>query len=248
MLKTYSVCVYLRRSLVTSASQWGAGPKGSSQWGAGPKASMGFHKVPPQQHEVEEENIDKSGPKLLNTFNRLNTWRSQANLVEDLKKNVLFYNPEDDKHGLVIINKPYGLPVNKSQDSEYCLEGCTGALANVLGTKQLHVIKSVERFCSGIVLLGTSEDTDKAVTKAVKKAKLQRMLISGYLGLVMGHANLTAMDTGQVLMEECPSVEKPLFSNRHKEPVIYRNLSTSHYAIKGRNARLFHMGADLIAK
>jgi len=234
MLKTYSVCLYLRRSLVTSASHWGT------------RSKPDLHKDPNQKNEEEGE-MDRSGPKILNTFAKLNKWKSQATLVDHLKKNVVFYNPKEDEHGLVVINKPYGLPIKKAEDSEYCLEGCIGALATLLGEKQLHVIKSVERFCSGIVLLGTSEDTEKHMLKSVKKSKTKRMLTSGYIGLVMGHAKLPAMDTGQVLLEECPSVEKPLFSDRHKEPVIYRNLSTTYSAIQRRNAKLFHMGADLIA-
>lgn len=235
MLKTYSVCLYLRRCLATSGSHFGPG----------------FKSIP-QEKAKDGEGEEKPGhsePNLVNIYNRLNTWKSQSQLVDKLHSNVVFYNPEEDNHGLVVVNKPYGLAVKEAKDSQYCLEGCLGGLAGLLGVKDLHVIKSVERFCSGIALLGTSEETNKQVTKAVGKSRSQRMLSSSYMGLVLGYANLPGMDTGQVVLELCPSVEKPLFSDRHKEPVIYRNLSTSRSrtSLDRRNAKLFHMGAQLIS-
>lgn len=231
MLKTYSVCVYLRRCLASSGSQLGPGSKS----------------IPQEKAENYEDKKEHSGPKLVNIYNRLSSWKSQKQLVDKLHSNVVFYNPEVDKHGLVVINKPYGLSVKEAKDSEYCLEKCTGALAGLLGVKDLHIIKSVERFCSGITLLGTTQDTDKHVSLAVAKSRSQRMLSSGYLGLVLGHANLPGMDQGQVMLEFCPSVEKPLFSDKHKEPVIYRNLSTSRSGMNKRNAKLFHMAAQIVS-
>jgi hypothetical protein len=50
-----------------------------------------------------------------------------------------------DKSGLVVINKPYGLPLRPSPGSPFCLEGCLNDLAQIIEVKSLKVLKSASR-------------------------------------------------------------------------------------------------------
>jgi len=235
MLRTYSVCTYLRRSLVSSASV--AGP--------------GIRRIEELRSSDQGENKAAGGQKVVNVYTRLHSWKSSGKLVDDLHSNVVYYDPENDDSGLVVINKPQGLAVKPAKDSAHCLESCLPALAARLGVPQLQVIKSVERWSSGVVLLGSSPNTQNRVQKSLHVGKCQRRLLSAYLGLVVGYPSLThevKVDTVEVKMEDCDVVEKPLFSDKHREPVINRNLSVSSSARRRRQSRLFHIAANTVAK
>merc|ERR1719158_1348726 len=71
-------------------------------------------------------------PVMVKDFQRLCAWKGVNELVDILHKNVVYYEPDTDKSGLVVINKPYGLAAHKAEDSSFCLNDCLGSLASKL--------------------------------------------------------------------------------------------------------------------
>jgi len=69
------------------------------------------------------------------------SFQSHHQLMSYLSANVVYI----DKGGLVVINKPYGLPIKPSPDSPLCLENCLKDLAQVFNEKELKIVKSASR-------------------------------------------------------------------------------------------------------
>jgi len=59
-------------------------------------------------------------------------------LMKELLKDVLYL---DLKEGVVVINKPHGLPLNKTDDSQFCLTDCLVDLAASFEVKSLEAFK-----------------------------------------------------------------------------------------------------------
>jgi len=72
-------------------------------------------------------------------------------LLEYLSANIIH---ADNKSGIIVINKPYGLRIKPSEETKICLESCLKDLAEVLGVKHLEVLKSASRFViTGLISL-----------------------------------------------------------------------------------------------
>ncbi|GBN14903.1 hypothetical protein AVEN_149151-1 [Araneus ventricosus] len=109
-------------------------------------------------------------------------------LAEHLASSIVY-----NKNGLIAINKPYGIkihghdkPGTRSKDGQRFLipsipecdltvEGALGELQERLNVPPLTILKSAERYTSGIVLLSTNEHTSNAVKKSFNRAKSQKI-------------------------------------------------------------------------
>ena len=110
-----------------------------------------------------QSNETKKKKSILKEFGRLTVWKDEKSLVNDLYRNIVYYEPERDKSGIVILNKPYGLGKEQSDDSEFSLARALPLLAKELNVPSLTVLKSTERFTSGITVLGTKPESAKAL-------------------------------------------------------------------------------------
>ena len=72
----------------------------------------------PQEQKTASKAKEK---KLVVYFRKMNAWPSQTALTSHLFSNIVYHEPEKDKHGLVVLNKPHGLPLHPSEDSLYSL-------------------------------------------------------------------------------------------------------------------------------
>ena len=92
-------------------------------------------------HDSKDLKASKKKPSLKKLFSSAWEFSSQHELMAHLSANVVHF----EQKGLVVINKPYGLPLKPSPDSTLCLEHCLKDLAMVLRVKELKVIKSASR-------------------------------------------------------------------------------------------------------
>jgi len=180
--------------------------------------ARGSTRIMQEMDEIMEENSMRK-KKLAWRFARLANWKSRQDLTDQLIKNIVYQN-DGDKSGLIGLNKPYGLPNNPAKDIPYSVTGCLTDLAEHLNIEKLEVVKTVDRYASGITLLAPSKSTKDKLKKVERKGNVDRQLRSSNLCLVKGHANLDARKTCRVKMKEFPTVENPLFSKIHKEPII----------------------------
>ena len=192
----------------------------------------------PKEQMVEREMPTKKDKKLVAYFRNMNAWPSQAALTAHLFSNIVYHEPEKDKHGLVVLNKPHGLPLHRSEDSAYSLTSSLKSLADMMEVKTLKVIKTVDRWSSGITVLGTQENTLETFKKTSIKMKAQRMLASSYLCLAKGHSNMNRTETVQVKLVDCPHVANPVVGSMHKEPQITRTISSPYQNMRDQAKRV----------
>merc|ERR1712110_1239807 len=84
-------------------------------------------------------------------------YKSSQEMAKDLAKNIVYYDKKKDKSGLIVINKPAGVPLKTSKDA-IGLEDAMPELSQLLGVEKITVVKSVHKYASGCVLLSSKED------------------------------------------------------------------------------------------
>ncbi|XP_065288238.1 mitochondrial mRNA pseudouridine synthase RPUSD3-like [Dermacentor albipictus] len=119
-------------------------------------------------------------------YRNLYPWKSKGEFVRDLAGSI-FYNQD----GLIALSKPYGVPLSfnfhkggRSQsmlkqrlhvsgfgESPYSLEDAIEGLAVHLNVDQIIIIKSAERYASGVTILASNERAAQSARKAVLRAK-----------------------------------------------------------------------------
>ena len=209
-------------------------------------SSMAFGRMPKEQFMEQKTPGKEKEKKLVAYFRKMNAWPSQSALASHLFSNIVYHEPGKDKHGLVVLNKPHGLPLHPSEDSLYSLTSSLKSLADMMEVKSLKVIKTVDRWSSGITVLGTEEKTIEAFKKCSNQAKAQRMLASAYLCLAKGHSNMNRTETVQVRLVDCPHVANPVVGSMHKEPQISRKIS-SHYKNMKEQAKRVHVHCSTLS-
>ena len=90
-------------------------------------------------------------------------------MAQDLSKNIVYYDKIYDKSGLIVINKPAGVPLKSSKDA-IGLEDCLPDLSQILGVEKITVVKTVHRFASGCVLLSSKEKKFNQIKRAVNRS------------------------------------------------------------------------------
>jgi hypothetical protein len=75
---------------------------------------------------------NKAGSKFLRRLGRAMAAKPLRETVEELAAG-LVYAEEPGGSGLIVVNKPYGLPVNAAEDSPVSLTACLPGLAERLG-------------------------------------------------------------------------------------------------------------------
>jgi len=174
-------------------------------------------------------------------------WKNQDALLEELFENIVYHEPESDKSGLVVLNKPYGLPRKPSNDSLYALEPVLPILSDKLGVKSLNIVKCTERFTSGITLLGTSSETSEKYHKALRRSAADRILPTSHLAIVKGSPNMHRYEDVDLKLTDCPEVNDPLFGSVHKEPVISRHLAKP-WKLKKQEIKRVHVNFSSVAR
>ena len=195
-----------------------------------------------------DEDLHQASVKhvMVKDFQRLCAWKGVNELVDILHKNVVYYEPDTDKSGLVVINKPYGLAAHKAEDSSFCLNDCLGSLATKLEVEKLEIVKCAERFSSGITILGTSETTQTLFKKSMDRGLTGRALATSYLAIVKGQPNVRTVESVDRKMTDCPEVNKPLFGSMHKEPVLSRKLLKHN--VNRNNVKRVHVAINSLAR
>uniref|UniRef100_A0A0C9RU80 Rpusd4_1 protein n=1 Tax=Fopius arisanus TaxID=64838 RepID=A0A0C9RU80_9HYME len=144
-----------------------------------------FHAEAEGEYPKSNGNImDKE--KKRHPYRKIHPWKSTYGFNESLINSVLY-----NEDGLVAINKPYGISsrtpkpneiqVNKLPSGipnavDYTVADALPVIADRLGYKSLTIIKTPEKFTSGVVLLGASPQIKTAVEKSMRIAEGARIL------------------------------------------------------------------------
>ncbi|XP_015112840.1 mitochondrial mRNA pseudouridine synthase RPUSD3 [Diachasma alloeum] len=137
------------------------------------------------QYRTSDGNImDKE--KAIHPYRKIHPWKTKTGFSESLADSVIY-----NKDGLVAINKPYGisaqtltgdeglvnkLPSGIPNEVDYTVKDALPIIARRLGYESLRIIKTPEKFTSGVTLLGASEKIETAVAKSLRIAEGARIL------------------------------------------------------------------------
>ncbi|KAL2738702.1 mitochondrial RNA pseudouridine synthase Rpusd4-like [Vespula squamosa] len=118
--------------------------------------------------------------KIIHPYSRLHPWKSRQSFSQYLLNNVIY-----NEDGLVAINKPYGISAkkplitNKNYSNtysivpngiDYTLDDSLPFLAKELGYTKLILVKTPEKFMSGVTLLAADEKLQDAICTSYKRA------------------------------------------------------------------------------
>ena len=183
--------------------------------------------------------VSRDNLKLLkNLYKAEGRFDSPTDLAEVLFRNVIHYKHKGDHSGLLVINKPAGVPLKTSNDGLVGLQEALPILGEKIGAKNISVIKSVQRFSSGIVLLGTKDHTTHQVKNSFNRAKHNRYFKDSYFAICYGISRKEATnETVDLQFEKIRDDSNPITGQRSKEPVISRTL-TSRNQIHKRDSEI----------
>lgn len=163
-------------------------------------------------------------------FSRMiNPWKSKNEFIQHIYENIIY-----NKDGLIAINKSYGVPVYKIKEnklfqamnmpftgsSTFSIEESLPLLKDLLQVEKLYLVKSTERYSSGILLLCSNEKVMENVRKAFRRAKAKNEPYLIYWALIKGCPNHTEF------MREKVGIKLSEI-NGIKQPVILKEFSTS---------------------
>ena len=97
------------------------------------------------------------------------------------------------------------------------------------------------------MVLGTSQETTTKYRKAATRNKAARQLASAYLGLVKGVSRLDLLETVDMKQEAVPHIAKPVIGNKHKEPVLERQILKSRFVANMTRVKLCRVRALTLA-
>nr|XP_050864078.1 pseudouridylate synthase RPUSD4, mitochondrial-like [Vespula vulgaris] len=128
--------------------------------------------------------------KIIHPYSKLHPWKSRESFSRYLLNNVIY-----NEDGLVAINKPYGISArklliaNKTYSNtysmvpngvDYTLDDSLQFLAEKLGYTKLIIVKTPEKFMSGVTLLAANEKLQDAIRTSYQRAIGMQLLNKTY--------------------------------------------------------------------
>lgn len=172
-------------------------------------------------------------------------FRSVVDLAKHLEENVLFYERQNPKtQGLMVLNKPYGLPIKKVEGhhdpgspASVSLEEALPLLAESMKIKrELKVLKSCGRFVSGPMLLCSGGESQmQRLTNLRKRRSVLGAFHEKYLAITDGVPTHDQREECADMRLEKAGYQKTNFRGQQSvEPVIRRDLFNTSAVRKSR--------------
>lgn len=132
-------------------------------------------------------------------YKQLYPWKDKLKFAQHLKDSQIY-----NQDGLIALCKPYGISrsglINESQndsivktlhmagqsDYYYSLQDMIPLLQEMYEVHSLEIIKTCERWSSGVVLLSSNRETKEKVQKSISRAKPGGIAPYSYLALTIG--------------------------------------------------------------
>ncbi|KAK0168990.1 hypothetical protein PV327_002744 [Microctonus hyperodae] len=126
----------------------------------------------------------------LHPYRKIHPWKSLTDFTDNILEQIIY-----NKDGLVAINKPYGisarpqdpnvirkknLPSGIVDEKNYTITDTLPSIATKLGYDSLQIVKTPERFTTGVLLLSANDKITKAVDKSMKRAEGARIIPRTY--------------------------------------------------------------------
>uniref|UniRef100_A0A0P4W657 Uncharacterized protein n=1 Tax=Scylla olivacea TaxID=85551 RepID=A0A0P4W657_SCYOL len=199
------------------------------------KKDVSYNEKKQEKFIREKLIMNVEGTSRSHVYKRLYPWQSSQELAEHLRSTEVY-----NKDGLIALNKPYGIGMIKSDRSEATGPHTTvetldmgigppniSAMSQVLpllkeqyAANHLEIVKSTERWSSGLMLLSTSPKLTEKVQKCFRRSKAMSQPAMMYRAITVGLPNPTSVATKVAIKLE-------YVHNSGKVPVIAKKYSMS---------------------
>jgi len=171
---------------------------------------------------------------------------SESQLAEDLAKNVVYNDPTKDRSGLIALNKQAGVGLKSiPEEGTIGIEDALPTLAEILKVRKLIVVKSVQKYSSGIVLLSSKDQGKIQVDRSLNRSRLRMSFRETYFALTNGFPRKNSInEVVDMQMERIRDLKSPLTNEPLQEPVINRILFSRSMLNKKKND-ICRVGVDV---
>lgn len=197
---------------------------------------------------------------LCEIYRKIYPWRTLDDFVGSIKQTIAF---RSEDNSLIAINKPFGVGTytvndcNKSKQNQdkvlydlvgsprYCLKDVLKPLSCELKSDQPYeIVKSIDRYMSGLVLLSNQIDLHKiAFTRSVSASRINKTPPFGFRALTSGYPLLNTDRIYEKVGVRMTEIDE---LGDHKEPVIVKELTQKFDDRNIHDAKSFQ--AELIIK
>lgn len=160
-----------------------------------------FSKIHKKEGKLLREKLLKAdkGTSDTHLYKKLYPWEDSKEMAEHLK-NTEVYNFD----GLIALNKPYGIAqkaVGATSKQKTIVETLSSGsipahipamtqvlphLKSLYAAEHLEIIKSTERWSSGLILLSTSPKVTEKVQKCLRRSKVEGQPVTAYQAVTVG--------------------------------------------------------------
>lgn len=177
--------------------------------------------------------------KTSHCYKTLFPWKNSSEFSEHIISSIIY-----NKDGLIALNKPFGIKIHGHDkpgtrykenqrfvipsipDCNYTIEDSLPALQKHLNVPKLSILKSAEKYTSGVVLIGSSDKVAKRVTRSFDIAKQQKKPHLVHWGITVGYPTVSyrkeKVGIKFLEREDC----------KERQPVIVTNVSRRSCKLK----------------
>ena len=178
-------------------------------------------------------------------------YKSSVELANDLARNIVYYDHKREASGLIVVNKPAGVPLKTSKDSIGLVDAMP-ELSQLLGLEKIHIVKSVQKLASGCVLLASKEQGINQIRRSLNRSWNDLCLNESYYALTYGNPRKSSVnETVDVLPKDFGKFRDPLTDKKISVPVIGRNLVSNRQLEiyrKDPNVKRITVNAQAVSK
>ena len=212
--------------------------------------------IKPMRHKlnfrIQCQNLSMSTKDKLKTLKEAyaseGRYQSPSELAKHLSNNVLYYEPKKDKSGVIIVNKPAGVPLKADKDGFIGLSEAMPELASILGLQQIRVVKSVQRFASGCVLLASQEEGISRLKNCLNRSRNNNILDETFYAITNGLPRKKFTDeVVDLTMEKIRDDKSNLTQGQSIQPVLERILHSRTGLRKNKDVSRFSVQAQVMS-
>ena len=175
-------------------------------------------------------------------------YQSPSELARHLSNNVLYYEPKKDKSGVIIVNKPAGVPLKADKDGFIGLSEAMPELASIFGLQNISVVKSVQRFASGCVLLASQEEGINRLKNCLNRSTNHNILDETFYAITNGLPRKKSTDeVVDLRMEKIRNDKSNLTQSQSIQPVLERMLQSKTEHRKNRDVSRFSVQSQVMS-
>lgn len=204
------------------------------------------------QNEVHRSNSNKK----IHPFRNLYPWKNLNEFVDDLESRIIY-----NDLGIIAIDKPWGVAYHKAVktfhkpysfealslvggEPKFCILDALPILEDRLNLNKIELVKTIDRYSSGVILFATDPKTKIKIQKAIKRNKNYRELFYKFHCIAQGFPAIDGDELSEVIrikltdLDELADYKEPIILDaKYKHPIDKGYLTRVNLKIKSINKK-----------